>query len=45
MNALEAGMIAESIGPTSFGFLVWGAILLVAAGFGYIVRTILAGRR
>lgn len=45
MSALEVGLVAESIGPTSFGLLVWGAILLVAAGFGYIVRTILAGRR
>ena len=40
------GLVAASgaIGPTGFSFLVWGAIVLVAMAFGYIVWTLIIDR-
>jgi hypothetical protein len=33
-----------AIGPTTFAALAWGAVLLVLAGFGYVVHALLSAR-
>lgn len=38
-------VVAATLGPTSFAALVWGAIALVALGFGYVVWTLVADSR
>ena len=46
MTATAIGLIpvAGTIGPTSFGLLAWGAILLVFIAFGYIVWALFTDR-
>jgi len=41
MTLPALGSVA-AIGPAGFATLVWGSVLLVAAGFLYVVRGLLA---
>jgi hypothetical protein len=34
----------SAVGATTFAVLAWGAVLLVLAGFGYVVRALLSAR-
>lgn len=40
MSVADSSVVATTIGPTGFGFLVWGSIFLVVVAFGYIVWTL-----